>query len=52
MNYAQLLTTLIVLPSWGEQLEEFPVDFVATEMNCGQNNSREIGLYPSRAGSS
>ena len=45
MNYSRLLTILIVLPSWGEQLEDFPVAFVATEMNCVQKSSREFGLY-------
>ena len=42
MNYSWLLTTLIVLPSWGEQLEDFPVSFVATEMNCGQTAAEKL----------
>ena len=47
MNYSLLLTTLIVFPSWGEQLEDFPVSFVATETDCGQSSSRETVSFQS-----
>ena len=50
MNYSLLLTTLIVFPSWGEQLEDFPVSFVATETDCGQSSSRETVSFQSWLG--
>ena len=42
MNYSWLLKNLISLPSWEEQFEDFPVAFVATEMNCGQNSTEKL----------
>ena len=47
MNYSLLLTTLIVFRSWGEQLEDVPVSFVATETDCGQSSSRETVSFQS-----
>ena len=42
MNYSRLLTILIVLPSWGEQLEDFQVAFVATEMNVAKRAAENL----------